>query len=612
MCGIVGLVAVAKPVDLELIQAMRDTLAHRGPDDFGIWASPDGRVGLSHRRLSILELSPLGHQPMTSSDGELTIVFNGEIYNFNELRTELQARGLTFRGGSDTEVVLAAYRTWGLGCLDRFVGMFVLAIWDSRIRRLFVARDRAGEKPLFYVHKNGRFAFASELKALLTDRSLPRKINAEALEEYLAYGYVSGELCILDGFAKLPAAHWLTYEPDADRLKIERYWDLPENRPSPRPLEELTDELETLLTQSVRGQLIADVPVGILLSGGLDSSLVAAAAARASDRAIRTFTVAFPDYPEFDESRFARKVADYLGSEHTELMGEADSGEFLPALIRQYDEPIADSSMIPTYIVSRAIRQKCTVALGGDGGDEVFGGYIHHPWFLKLGRLRKVGLHKLGLEHLAATLIPMGVRGRSAVIGLLSRNSPQATLTRLLDPVSRSRLSGQRATLAPEIRRTGFGAGLSGIEAICATDFRTYMSDDILVKVDRASMLTSLEIRAPLLDHRIVEFVFGRVPAKFKVKGNRRKILLRNLAGRWLPPDFDSHRKQGFSIPVFTWFRGPWKHLVDDLIATGSPLFDKKVFGDLLSMLQSTQLGSQRLFQLVALELWRREYKVSI
>jgi asparagine synthase (glutamine-hydrolysing) len=612
MCGIVGVVESSRPVDVQLLERMNRAMAHRGPDDSGIWTSSNGQVGFGHLRLAIIDLTALGHQPMHIDDGQLTIVFNGEIYNFQEIRDQLRALGSTFRSNSDTEVILAAYRTWGPACLDRLVGMFALAIWDAVNRRLFVARDRAGEKPVFYFYKNGRFAFASELKALLADPQMPRKINREALEEYLTYGYVSGGLCILDGFAKLPAGHWLTYEPDADRLKISRYWNLPTNNSRRGDLEELTDELETLLTQSVRGQLIADVPVGILLSGGLDSSLVTAAAARASGNAVKTFTVTFPGYPEFDESAHARKVAEYLGSEHTELEAEAASSDFLPDLIRQYDEPIADSSMIPTYMVSRAIRQKCTVALGGDGGDELFAGYLHHPWFVRLAQLRKLGLHRLGLEQLAAALIPMGVKGRSGILGLVSRNAPQIALTRLLDPETRSQLTRQPVSLAPELRREAVGGSREGVDAICATDFQTYMCDDILVKVDRASMLTSLEVRAPLLDHRLIEFAFTQVPAQFKLQGDRRKIILRSLAKRWLPADFDSHRKQGFSIPVFQWFHGPWKPLVDDMIATGSPLFDKQVFANLLSTFQSTERGSHRLFQLVALELWRREYGVSI
>ena len=272
MCGIAGIIEAEKPVGFQLLQRMSNALAHRGPDDAGTWLSPDRRVGLGHRRLAIIDLSPLGHQPMCSDDGQITIVFNGEIYNFPEVRAELQARGNSFRSASDTEVVIAAYRTWGPACLNRLVGMFALAIWDGAKRRLFVARDRAGEKPLFYLHKNGRFAFASELKAILVDPNIPRSINREALDDYLAYGYVSGSLCILDGFAKLPPGHWLTYEPDLDRLQISRYWDLPTGAAdtAPSDLQELTSELEVLLMQSVRCQLIADVPIGVLLSGGLD------------------------------------------------------------------------------------------------------------------------------------------------------------------------------------------------------------------------------------------------------------------------------------------------------------------------------------------------------
>lgn len=273
MCGIVGIVEGAKPVDIQLVQRMSDALAHRGPDDAGTWLSSDGRVGLGHRRLSIIDLSPLGHQPMCSDDGQIAIVFNGEIYNFHDVRAELQARGNMFRSGTDTEVVIAAYRTWGTACLDRLVGMFALAIWDAPNRRLFAARDRAGEKPFFYTHQKGRFVFASELKAILVDPDMPRVIDGEALEDYLAYGYVSGSSCILEGFGKLPAGHWLIYEPDINRLQISRYWDLPQRGTTDGELDELTSELEALLIQSVRGQLIADVPIGILLSGGLTSAL---------------------------------------------------------------------------------------------------------------------------------------------------------------------------------------------------------------------------------------------------------------------------------------------------------------------------------------------------
>jgi len=614
MCGIAGIIEAEKPVSFQLVQRMCDALAHRGPDDAGTWLSPDRRVGLGHRRLAIIDLSPLGHQPMCSDDGQITIVFNGEIYNFQEVRAELQARGNNFRSASDTEVVIAAYRTWGPACLDRLVGMFALAIWDGAKRRLFATRDRAGEKPLFYLHENGRFAFASELKAILVDPSIPRRVNREALDDYLAYGYVSGSLCILDGFAKLPPGHWLIYEPDLDRLQISRYWDLPvrATNTARSDLQELTSELEVLLMQSVRCQLIADVPIGVMLSGGLDSSLVAAAAVRSSERPIRTFNVAFPDYPSFDESHHARRVADYLGSNHTELVGEPGSGEFLPSLIRQYDEPIADNSVLPTYLVSRAIRKECAVALGGDGGDELFGGYTHHPWLLKIAQLRKFGLHRLGLEALAAKSIPLGIEGRNAILGLLSWNEPQTALTRLLDPITRSQLTGWPMSVAPELRRAGLEAACGGIDAICATEFRSYLPDDILVKVDRASMLTSLEVRAPLLDHRIVEFAFGRLPGRFKVEDGRRKIILRALAQRWLPPDFDSHRKQGFSIPLHEWFQGPWRPVVDDLVATGSPLFDKRFLARLLSRLRSTERGSRRLFQLMMVEMWRREYRASV
>ena len=369
---------------------MRDTMAHRGPDDVGIWQTPDGRVTLAHRRLAIIDLSPGGHQPMVDENGELCIVFNGEVYNYREVRHELEQAGFQFKTGSDTEVILKAYRAWGVECLARLNGMFAFGLYDRGRQRLFLARDRAGEKPLFYAHFAGRFMFASELKALMADPTFPRELDLTSLQYYLAYGYVPGELCILKGVQKLGQGQALLYDLTTDKIQRWHYWELPPpGSTAGTSLEDLESELESLLLDSVRLRMIADVPVGILLSGGVDSSLITAMAARVSSKPVKTFTISFPGHGAYDEGPYARMVADHFGTEHIELVAEPASVKLLPDLARQYDEPMADSSMVPTYLVSRLVRQHATVALGGDGGDELFGGYPHYSWIQQQEQVRQ-------------------------------------------------------------------------------------------------------------------------------------------------------------------------------------------------------------------------------
>ena len=374
MCGIVGRCSFNSIINQETLIAQRDALRHRGPDDKGIWCSNDSRVGLAHRRLSIIDTSSSGHQPMQNDTGEYCITFNGEIYNFKDLRKELKSRGHSFKSNSDTEVILASYIEWGESCLERFNGMFAFGIYDNKKRKLFIARDRAGEKPLFYIIKNKEIIFASTLKALFADDSIDRHLDHESFQCYLAYGYVPGNMCIIEGINKLPPAHALTFDIDTGFSKIWEYWNLPEppNSNDRNFIDEsiLMDELENLLEESVAKQLVADVPVGILLSGGLDSSIITAMAAR-SKNSFKTFTISFPGYKEYDETEHARLIARHFGTEHIELEATSSLINLLPKLARQFDEPIVDSSMIPTYLVSKLVRKHCTVALGGDGGDEL-------------------------------------------------------------------------------------------------------------------------------------------------------------------------------------------------------------------------------------------------
>jgi len=628
MCGIVGIAKARERADLALVESMRDTMTHRGPDDRGSWSSPDGRVAFGHRRLAIIDLSPKGHQPMLSRDGKVCITFNGEIFNYLDLRDELRRLGHSFDSESDTEVLIEAYAEWGAEALKHLNGQFAFAMYDDARKRLFVARDRAGEKPMFYRHQNGTFAFASELKALMADPSLQRRVDLQSLNHYLAFGYVPGERCMLDGVQKLPQGNALTYDLENDAVDVWPYWQLPQPSSNGEvvPVERadaLVDELHELLKDAVRRQMIADVPVGILLSGGVDSSLVTAMAAEVSSRPVKTFTVSFPGHGVYDEAEHARLVAKHFGTDHSELVGEAGTVDLLPQLAAQYDEPMADSSMLPTYLVSKLIRRDATVALCGDGGDELFGGYMHHAWVQKQQRMRAWFPRPLRrvAGAAASALMPVGMRGRNWIVGFTSDLQESIAhvniyfdsnaRARMLAPIWRS-LGG--AALAPEVGKVALcDRELSPLQQTTRVDFMTYLPDDILVKVDRASMLTSLEVRAPFLDYRIIEFAYGRVPDSLRATDSGRKLLLRRLAQRVLPPEFDAVRKQGFSIPLGSWFKGEWGATIESILSEADlALFDRKAIGDLIAGQRRGLSNTHRLYALTMFELWRRTYAVSV
>jgi asparagine synthase (glutamine-hydrolysing) len=624
MCGIVGIYNQHKPIDIGMLSVMRDSMVHRGPDDAGAWSSSDGRLGLAHRRLSIIDLSPGGHQPMSDHSGKFIIVFNGEIYNFLELRKELENRGHAFRTQSDTEVIIEAYRAWGADCVPRLNGMFSFCIYDSNKGILFLARDRAGEKPLFYFHARGKFLFASELKALMADPAFPRILDIEGLNLYLMYGYIPGAGSILRNVHKLPAGHTMTFDMKTENLAVRQYWHLPEHEADMHtPVDTLSNELESLLEDAVRRQLIADVPLGVLLSGGIDSSLITAIASRVSHKTIKTFNISFPGHKEYDESPYARLVAEHFGTDHTELAAEPATVELLSDLAKQYDEPLADSSMLPTYLVSRLIRQHATVAVGGDAGDELFGGYLHYNWIRRqeMARVFMPASVRNTIASFGKKYIPLGVRGRTYIIGLAGNvmNSvahvnvffDEHVRRKLLSPVA-----GELRNLSPlpdEYRAGVPVPGKSALQKAMATDFSTYLVDDILAKVDRASMLASLEVRAPFLDYRIIEFAFSRVPDRLRVVGKYRKILLRHLAKRLLPPTLDIDRKQGFAIPLSKWLKGAWGDYFEEVL-DGLPaeLFNKGFVFDIIRKQQQGYANSQRLFSLVMFELWRRHYNISL
>lgn len=618
MCGLVGIAATRGVRARDWLGKGSDAIWHRGPDSAGEWWSEDHRVGLAHRRLAIVDLTSTGHQPM--SRGELTVVYNGEIYNFAELRQQLSRVGHAFSSTSDTEVLIAAYREWGTNCLSRIKGMFAFAIYDASKGVLFLARDRVGEKPLYYWSAGGELRFASELKALLADPALPRRIAPDAFDCYLADGYVPGAMCILAGFAKLPPAHALLFSLKNGSVRVWRYWSVPEpeSNDAHSDAPEFLDELERLLSAAVRRQLVADVPVGVLLSGGVDSSLITAFAARARNN-VRTFTVTFPSHGAYDESAHARMIARAFGTQHLEVQADSITPALLPVLARQFDEPMTDSSMLPMYLVSKVVRQHCTVALGGDGGDELFGGYPHYDRMAWLAR--RLSYLPYPIRFAAAfcggALLPVGYRGRNWLQAAgCDFDVEVPAVAQMFDrgPRRRLRIRGLDYGAAERVRALRMPKSRSLLQRAMRLDFENYLVEDLLVKVDRASMLNSLEVRAPLLDVDVVEFALGRVPINLKVRLGARKLLLKQLAARMLPPEFDQQRKQGFSIPLSHWLQaGEWREFFSAVLLDPTQNWcDRSFVANLLSSESSRRSNAERLFGLLMFELWRREYHVEM
>jgi len=619
MCGIAGQWRVAAPAEPTAVHAMCDALRHRGPDAGGVWSSPDGHVVLGHRRLAVIDLSPGGAQPMVDGAGGLVVVFNGEIFNFISLREELEGCGHVFRTRSDTEVILAAYRQWGEDCLDRLNGQFAFAIYDTQRRRIFLARDRVGEKPLYYRHTPEGLWFASEIKALLTDPSVTRRIDREALDHYLAYGHVPSPLSMFEGIRKLPAAHAMTFDVSGD-LRIRRYWSLPGPFGAEVDPGDLVAALEVRLETAVRRQLVSDVPIGVLLSGGVDSSLVAAMACRVSATPVRTYTVSFPDHPASDEAPYARAVAEHLGTVHTELRAEPSSVDVLETVARQFDEPLGDHALLPTALVAQMIRSEATVALGGDGGDELFGGYPHLAWLQRSEQIRRtVPQVARSVAAGLARYLPAGTRGRNHLVGLGGDcGSSAAHVNLFFDRYQRLQLvkpamrPAARTIGLPELHRAGLSTLPCGTRSYAAQlDFYGTLSDGYLVKVDRASMLHSLEVRSPFLDRDLVEFAFGKVPDHLRPTSATLKYLPKTLARRLLPAGFNVDRKQGFTMPLGEWFAGRWGDRLTEIV-TDLPAdwLDRAAVGRVLAGQRAGRANTSRVFALAMLSLWRRFYDV--
>jgi asparagine synthase (glutamine-hydrolysing) len=560
------------------------SIAHRGPDDQGIWLQ--GGVGLGVRRLSIIDVAG-GHQPIHNQDETAWIVFNGEIYNFPQLRERLSAKGHRFYTKTDTEVVVHAYDEWGERCVEELNGMFGFAIWDSRRQTLFLARDRLGIKPLYYAIAPEGLAFASELKAILTIPGMRREVDLAALDDYLALEYVPSPRSIIRGVQKLPPGHTFSWRMDSGEGQLRRYWDVDlgagEREPDTRSLEQHAEELRAVLLESVRKELISDVPLGVFLSGGIDSSTVAAMMTRLTPGHVNSFSIGFSD-PSFDESAHARQVAAHLGTNHRELILEPGMlTDLVPSVTEKLDEPLADASIIPTYLLSQFARQHVTVALGGDGGDELFGGYptlLAHRLVRYYQRLPGVVRDRLVsplVERLPVSMANISldfklkrfVDGAAYPIGerhvrwLGSFSSEHRD--RLLDPQVRASLeeSDRHDLVAEHLAAHHLQDPLNQVLYL---DMKMYLENDILAKVDRASMMASLEARVPLLNVDLVEHM-ARVPVSLKLRGRRSKYILKHAMRGMLPNPILERGKKGFGMPVARWIRGPLKELVMTTLA---------------------------------------------
>jgi len=566
MCGICGYIDPAG-IDRDVIERMTSRLEHRGPDSNGVEII--GNTGLGHTRLSILDLSANGNQPMYSADGSCCIVYNGEFYNFAEFREQLAARGERFKSHSDTEVILRLYENEGMDCLHHIRGMFALAVWDNRRDELILARDRVGIKPLYYYHEGGRFVFASEIKSLLAHPAVSRELDREALELYFRLGYIPGELSIFSGIRKLPPGHTLVFRKN--EITIRPYWRLPEPEEGTVRMdsEEAAGQLAQLLDESVRLRLVADVPVGVFLSGGTDSSLIAAMAAEHSGDKLKTFSIGFTEQ-RYNELPYAQEVARHIGSDHHEFVVSMDHMDTVAELAWYFDEPFADPSLLPTYLVSRQARQHVKVVLSGDGGDELFGGYNWYSWVLSQQRLRSIPRPILKLVSALARGVDANYKGKH-YLSVLDLDEFDTFLERTSvcygDQID-SIIKPSGSDYMDRIYRPFFeAAGFDTLSRMSRTDFSWYLPEDILTKIDRASMAVSLEARVPILDHKVCEFAF-QLDSSHKISGNQRKSILRQVARDLLPPGFDFDRKQGFVIPLAEWMRGELGNRLESLLGS--------------------------------------------
>jgi asparagine synthase (glutamine-hydrolysing) len=623
MCGIAGFVDsqdVQSPFGEDaaraLIHEMCRVIRHRGPDDQGVLVEPGVAIGM--RRLSIIDVST-GHQPIHNEDKSVSIVFNGEIYNFQELRRDLEAAGHTFCTATDTEAIVHAYEQWGTDAIGRLRGMFGLALWDRRTRTMVVARDRVGIKPMHYAVAGGRLYFGSEIKSLLCAPDLPRDLNPDALDHYLSFLYAPRDASFFAHVRKLPPGHFLVWRDG--HLTTTPYWQPGAKEPFKGTEADAVDELKRVLMDAVRAHLISDVPLGAFLSGGIDSSVVVAMMSRVSGARVKTFSIGF-DQPQYDELQYARQVAEQYDTDHYEDVVTPDGVAILDSLISHFDEPFGDTSAIPTWYVSQLAARHVTVTLSGDGGDELFGGYdryLQDPRVAAIDRYTPPAIRRVAA--LVSSRLPHGAKGKRFL-----RHIGETERGRYVDAVGfftaddKSGLfsDGLRARLSPvhpEHRVLAIFdryADLPWASQMMRFDLETYLPEDILTKVDRTSMAHSIESRVPLLDNHVIDFALT-LPAGMKIRNGRRKHVLKEVAAQFLPAGLIDRRKQGFGVPLDVWFRGKLRELFGDTLLSAralqrgyfDPAFVRRVVQEHVS---GTRDHAFRLWQLVVLERWHQQY----
>lgn len=624
MCGIAGFTQFAAMMgDVDTLKAMGNAIYHRGPDAGGEYL--DDYVGLAHRRLSIIDTSAAGNQPMFSTDEQLVIVFNGEIYNFQELRADLGAQGYAFQTHTDTEVILALYEREGTACLEHINGMFAFALWDKRKQQLFIARDRIGKKPLYYLQHNGRFAFASEIKALLTLPDVPRDIRLDAVYDFFAYQYVPDPKSIFTHIHKLPPGHCMTVS--AEGINIEQYWDVSFQHTQTGDETQLTDQLLELIEQCTQRRMVSDVPLGAFLSGGIDSSGIVALMAKNSKQPVKTCSIGF-DEKAFNETEFARIVAEQYHSEHYEFTVHQNVKDCLENIVRYFDEPFADPSLVPTYFVSELARQQVTVAIAGDGGDEVFAGYEkysidaienqlrgHFPRWLRKRLFPKFA------NLLAKSNTTLCRKGKSLLTSLSLEPAQAFYLSnaqiedRQWQQLLKPGLKAELGDYHPAKITTDAYAQADGpdhLAKILYTDMKTYLPGGILVKVDRMSMSNSLEVRAPILDKDVLEFA-ATLPSALKFHKGEKKHILKNAFKRLLPEDILYRKKMGFSVPLANWLREEIKDLAEDYLFNRGcgiqQFFNMPVVFELWEEHQSKKTDhSTLLWSLLIFQMWYYNY----
>lgn len=638
MCGITGAINWG---DSETLARMNNIQAHRGPDDQGVWTTglPDGGfVGLGSRRLAILDLSPAGHMPMSTTDGRLTITYNGEVYNYPELRRELEARGYRFRSRSDTEAVLYSYQEYGPACVSRLNGMFAFAIWDDERKQLFLARDHFGIKPLYYCQQGARFAFASEVKALLELPEMPRRMNLAALNQYLTFLWVPDPLTMFDQIVKLPAGHTAVYRDG--ELIVEQYWDLefPAAGHDFKANEaELAAELRERFIGSVKSQLLSDVPLGSFLSAGLDSSSIVAAMSQAGNAPPRTYTIAFPASHRrgevtLDDTDVARRTANHFGCNHTEIVVEPDVVDLLPRLVWHMDEPVADPAIIAAYLVNREARKTVTVLLSGVGGDELFAGYRKHAAYELAQKYQRIpsALREKMIEPLVMALPSMqgtSVKGHIRLAKKMARSASLSPRDYFLMNSTYLTEDQKESLYTPGVRESINGNGswsrhTDYFERVSGADFlnqmlyldtKAFMASLNLTYNDKMSMASSVEVRVPFLDWELAQWTASNVPPSLKLRGRTTKHILREAMRPLLPAEVLDQKKAGFGAPAGYWLANDLKEMTDDLLSEGNlkrrGLFDPAAVRLLVDEQRSgRQDWSAQVWQFLTLELWMQAF----